>query len=134
MRAISITISVCDLCTDTDGDGYGNPGFPNTCAEDNCPSVPNPNQNGCCDDITHVLGDVNDDDVVTSADVIYLINFVFKSGPEPVPFPEAGDVNCTGTVTAADVTYLVNYVFKGGPEPCDICGCLDDSPQGECVP
>jgi hypothetical protein len=31
----------CDTCTDTDGDGYGNPGFPsNTCPLDNCPSWP----------------------------------------------------------------------------------------------
>jgi hypothetical protein len=35
----------CDTCTDTDGDGYGNPGFPeNICVLDNCPTVFNPNQ------------------------------------------------------------------------------------------
>ncbi|MFQ6008884.1 MAG: FG-GAP-like repeat-containing protein, partial [Candidatus Zixiibacteriota bacterium] len=35
----------CDVCTDTDGDGYGNPGFPaNTCPEDNCPYAYNPDQ------------------------------------------------------------------------------------------
>lgn len=34
----------CDDCTDTDGDGYGNPGYGNTCENDNCPSVYNPNQ------------------------------------------------------------------------------------------
>jgi hypothetical protein len=35
----------CDTCTDTDGDGYGNPGFPeNTCEVDNCPFVFNPDQ------------------------------------------------------------------------------------------
>ena len=35
----------CDLCTDTDGDGFGNQGFPNnTCALDNCPSIANPGQ------------------------------------------------------------------------------------------
>ena len=39
------TGDVCDNCTDTDGDGYGNPGFPaNTCAEDNCPENYNPDQ------------------------------------------------------------------------------------------
>lgn len=39
------TGDVCDDCTDTDGDGYGDPGFPvNTCAADNCPDEPNPNQ------------------------------------------------------------------------------------------
>ena len=32
----------CDDCTDTDGDAYGNPGFPNnSCATDNCPEVLN---------------------------------------------------------------------------------------------
>jgi hypothetical protein len=36
---------VCDACTDTDGDGMGNPGFPvNTCTADNCPSIANPDQ------------------------------------------------------------------------------------------
>jgi PKD repeat protein len=36
---------VCDDCTDTDGDGYGNPGFPvNTCPDDNCPDDYNPGQ------------------------------------------------------------------------------------------
>ena len=36
---------VCDPCTDTDGDGYGDPGYPaNTCPDDNCPEDPNPYQ------------------------------------------------------------------------------------------
>jgi hypothetical protein len=36
---------VCDNCTDTDGDSFGNPGFPaNTCPTDNCPDDPNPAQ------------------------------------------------------------------------------------------
>ncbi|MFQ5768311.1 MAG: C25 family cysteine peptidase, partial [Acidobacteriota bacterium] len=36
---------ICDSCTDSDADGFGNPGFPaNTCAVDNCPAVPNPAQ------------------------------------------------------------------------------------------
>ena len=35
----------CDTCTDTDGDGYGNPGFAaNTCPPDNCPTTANPSQ------------------------------------------------------------------------------------------
>ena len=35
----------CDTCTDTDGDGFGTPGFPaNTCPTDNCPLVSNPSQ------------------------------------------------------------------------------------------
>ncbi|MGD8395426.1 MAG: thrombospondin type 3 repeat-containing protein, partial [Candidatus Eiseniibacteriota bacterium] len=34
----------CDDCTDTDGDGFGDPGFPGTCTTDNCPDVPNADQ------------------------------------------------------------------------------------------
>ena len=35
----------CDPCTDTDGDGYGNPGYPaNTCDVDNCFTEPNLDQ------------------------------------------------------------------------------------------
>jgi hypothetical protein len=34
-----------DPCTDTDGDGFGDPGFAaNTCPPDNCPFAPNPSQ------------------------------------------------------------------------------------------
>jgi large repetitive protein len=36
---------ICDTCTDTDGDGFGDPGFPaNTCPLDNCPTTANPDQ------------------------------------------------------------------------------------------
>ncbi len=35
----------CDTCTDSDEDGFGDPGFgANTCPEDNCPGVSNPDQ------------------------------------------------------------------------------------------
>ncbi len=35
---------VCDSCTDTDRDGFGDPGFPNSCPLDNCLGIPNPSQ------------------------------------------------------------------------------------------
>jgi hypothetical protein len=39
------TGDACDLCTDTDADGFGNPGFAaNTCTLDNCPGEFNPGQ------------------------------------------------------------------------------------------
>jgi len=61
-------------------------------------------------------GDANGDRVINSADVVYLINYLFKGGPAPEPL-EAGDVNCDGTINSADVVYLINYLFKGGPPP-----------------
>ncbi len=42
---------VCDPCTDTDGDGYGNPGFPNeACSDDICPLISDPDQDDLDDD------------------------------------------------------------------------------------
>ena len=48
----------CDACTDTDHDGYGNPGYAaTTCALDNCPDIPNSNQ---ADADTDSVGDLCD--------------------------------------------------------------------------
>lgn len=66
-------------------------------------------------------GDVNVNGSITSADIIYLVGYVFKGGAAPLPCAAAGDVNCNGSVTSADIIYLVGYVFKGGPAPCDVC-------------
>jgi hypothetical protein len=63
-----------------------------------------------------VLGDVNRDGSVTVADVVYLINYLFKGGPAPDPLMR-GDVNHYGNVTVADAVFLINYLFKGGPAP-----------------
>ena len=65
-----------------------------------------------------VCGDCNGDGVVDIADVVFLINFLFMSGPPPVPLP-AGDVNLDSVVNIADVIYLINYLFIGGPPPCE---------------
>ncbi len=64
-----------------------------------------------------VCGDVNGDGVVNSADVVYLINYLFIGGPAPEPLEE-GDVNCDSTINVVDVVYLINYLFIGGPPPC----------------
>lgn len=69
-------------------------------------------------------GDVNTSGTVSSADIIYLVNHVFKGGPAPLPCVAAGDANCSGAIGSADVIFLVNCVFKGGDPPCDICGLV----------
>ena len=64
----------------------------------------------------YIVGDANRDGVIDLADVVYLINYLYKSGPAPEPL-EAGDANCDSVVDLADVVYLINYLFKGGPSP-----------------
>jgi len=54
---------VCDSCTDTDGDGFGDPGFPGACLSDNCPAVFNPTQE---DDDADALGNACDNCIAVS--------------------------------------------------------------------
>jgi hypothetical protein len=135
----------CDDCTDVDGDvicdTYDN--CPTTANQDqadldddgvgdacdNCPSVYNPDQtdsnsNGVGDacEVAAVCGDANGDGEVNVADAVYLINYVFKSGPPPDP-ECSGDANGDGDVNVGDAVYIINYVFKGGDAPVEGC-CL----------
>lgn len=61
-------------------------------------------------------GDANSDGSYSAADVIWLVNYIFRSGPPPTPL-EQGDCNCDGQYNSADLIYLVNFIFKGGPPP-----------------
>jgi hypothetical protein len=61
-------------------------------------------------------GDANGDGVITIADVLHMLNYLFKQGPPPVSF-EAGDANCDGDLGFLDAIYLLNYLYKGGPPP-----------------
>jgi hypothetical protein len=65
------------------------------------------------------VGDANNDGQVNVGDAVYMINFVFKGGPAPKPYPIcSGDANCDCLANVGDAVYLINYVFKGGPPPC----------------
>jgi len=72
-------------------------------------------------------GDANDDGFVTSSDIIYMVNHVFKSGPNPVPCAASGDATADGVLTSADIIWMVNYVFKSGIPPLDVCDLVPDT-------
>jgi hypothetical protein len=62
-------------------------------------------------------GDGVDDKVVDAGDVVFLINYLYRSGTAPKPLA-VGDVNCDGVADVGDAVYLINYLFKSGPAPC----------------
>ncbi len=73
---------------------------------------------GCC--VGPIRGDVNYDGASTIdiSDLIYLINYMFQSGPEPICFEEA-DINGDGApaLDISDLIWLIDYMFQSGPEP-----------------
>ncbi len=133
-------------CIDTDGDGYGNPGYPaNECPDDNCPAVYNPAQEDTdsdsvgdsCDNCVGVYNpgqeDANEDGVgdacccldrgnvdgeggINIADLTYLVSYLFFGGPLP-PCPEEGNADGSSAINVADLTYLVEYLFGGADPP-----------------
>jgi hypothetical protein len=64
-----------------------------------------------------IRADFNADGVIDIGDAVFLINYVLKGGPAPVP-ELAGDVDSDGLINVGDIVYLVNYLFNGGPPPC----------------
>jgi hypothetical protein len=63
-----------------------------------------------------LAGDATGDWNVDVGDIVYLINYLYRSGTPPDPL-EAGDATCEGVVDVGDVVYLINYLFKNGPPP-----------------
>jgi hypothetical protein len=64
-----------------------------------------------------VCGDANGDGEVNVGDGVFVIGYVFNSGPPPEP-EVSGDANCDGDVNVGDAVYVINYVFNEGPPPC----------------
>jgi len=66
--------------------------------------------------VGYLRGDANGSGLVELGDVVYLITYLYKNGPAPVPLL-AGDANCSGEVELGDVVYLISYLYKAGPPP-----------------
>ncbi len=63
-----------------------------------------------------VPGDINRDGFVRLGDVILLVNFLMKNGPQPSPLAMA-DTDGSCNLSLSDVIYLVNYISNKGPQP-----------------
>ena len=66
--------------------------------------------------LTYLPGDANADSYRNLADVVHLLNYLFRDEATPNPM-EAGDCDCDGSVDLGDAMHLLNYLFKEGPPP-----------------
>ncbi len=65
-------------------------------------------------------GNVDGDpvDEINVADLTYLVDFLFKSGPPPSCLEEANvDGDSSEEILVSDLTFLVDYLYKGGLAP-----------------
>jgi len=74
-------------------------------------------ESGCC---INDRGNVDNDplDAIDISDLIYLVNYMFQEGEEPVCMEEANvDGEGEPTPDISDLIYLVNYMFQDGEPP-----------------
>ncbi|UCE17264.1 MAG: serine hydrolase [Gemmatimonadota bacterium] len=99
----------CDPCTDTDSDGYGDPGYAaNTCNEDNCPDIHNPEQGEA------ERGDITCDGLIDVLDVLGVVNHILGTDPLMGGPRGRADCNVDGNVNILDALGLVNVVLNIG--------------------
>jgi len=70
----------------------------------------------------YTCGNVDGLGIIDIDDVVYLLQYLYAGGPEPLPLCCSGDVTCDGIIDIDDSVYLIEYLYAGGPPPCDIDG------------
>lgn len=104
---------LCEGNPDIDGDGI------NT-SDDNCPSVPNPNQQDSdgdglgdlCDDCLNLAGDLNSDSVVDVLDIVNLVNIILVVNNTPTDCELSNaDFNSDGIINVQDIILVINTIL-----------------------
>ena len=123
---------LCDDCTDTDNDGYGNPGFTSICEMDNCPNDHNPGQediyppqgNGC-GDACECEGNFDGNDNQDGSDAfVFKVDFGRNSYESPCENinPCNGNFNCDDDVDGSDAFIFKEDFGRGSyNNPCPNC-------------
>jgi len=71
---------------------------------------------GPCDCVS---GEADGSTPISILDVVYIINFKYKEGPDPIPYALcSADAECDCDIDILDIVYLINFKYKEGPSPC----------------
>ncbi|UCE17294.1 MAG: VCBS repeat-containing protein [Gemmatimonadota bacterium] len=100
---------LCDACTDSDDDGYGDPGYPaDTCEEDNCPGISNPDQ------APVERGNIDCQGGIDVLDVLTVVNHILGISPlAGGPYSRA-DCNADDSVDILDALGIINVILGMG--------------------
>jgi hypothetical protein len=124
---------VCDECIDTEGDGYGNPGYSgNTCAIDNCLTTFNPAQEDTYPPQGNSIGDACDceGDFACDGDVdggdasTFKVDFGRSIMVHPCITGDFcdGDFSCDGDVDGTDASlFKQDFGRSSMQNPCPAC-------------
>jgi PKD repeat protein len=63
-----------------------------------------------------IRGDANYSQSINVADIAYMVDYLFGSGPPPVTI-QSGDAEFDYVINVSDIMYLVEYLFGSGPPP-----------------
>ncbi|SYZ73038.1 exported hypothetical protein [Candidatus Zixiibacteriota bacterium] len=61
-----------------------------------------------------LCGDPSGDGQINIVDISFMVNFIYKNGPEPTSISVC-DVNHSNGINILDVSCLINFLYKGGP-------------------
>jgi hypothetical protein len=64
----------------------------------------------------YLSGDASKDGIVDVSDIVYLLNYLYRSGPAPVPL-ESADVYPDHILDVSDLVFLLNYLYRHGAAP-----------------
>lgn len=69
----------------------------------------------CC---IGMRGNVDLVGIIDISDLVYLIDYQFRNGPEPECF-DAANIDGEGVIEVTDAVYFIDYQFRNGPPPPD---------------
>jgi aminopeptidase N len=69
-----------------------------------------------------LAGDIDNNGDVDLLDATFLINYLYRNGPNP-DVPNQADPDASCTINILDASHLISYLYREGPEP--LWGCVE---------